>query len=411
MKFSKLSQVFLVSSIGLLVATLLASCAITSIDYLFVASSAGSGSGSAGQIETYGVDSFSGAIHVAAPTISSGGIAPVSMAVTSDYQNLYVANHDSKTVVHFTIDYSGVLTQKDSVTLGTAPVSLAVDSAGTYLYVVTGPSPAQLTSYSLASGVIGGVAAQQTLSLSSISSSYASDVLVPTGVAVLVNTTTVSGNAVYVTAYDQTAYNPGGTPTSTAHPGWVFGYTIGTSGVLTPSTGSPYQAGVKPTAVAADPTNRFVYVTDYANNQMIGYSIQSGSVLNYLLNGPFRTGNEPDAIVIDPRGKFVYVTNALDSTVSGYEIDLSTGTPTIVTGGPGTNNSTYTTPVAITVDAALGRFIYTANYQDNSVSGLRLDPTAGTLTATQATPYPTGSQPTALISVPNGNHSVQTVTP
>ena len=41
MKFSKLSQLFLVSSIGLLVATLLTACQLVTIDYVFVASSAG----------------------------------------------------------------------------------------------------------------------------------------------------------------------------------------------------------------------------------------------------------------------------------------------------------------------------------------------------------------------------------
>jgi len=46
MKFNKLSQLFLVSIIGLLVATLLTSCAIVTIDYVFVANSAGSGTGS-----------------------------------------------------------------------------------------------------------------------------------------------------------------------------------------------------------------------------------------------------------------------------------------------------------------------------------------------------------------------------
>ena len=35
----------------------------------------------------------------------------------------------------------------------------------------------------------------------------------------------------------------------------------------------PTKAGVKPSAIASDPTNRFVYVTDYASSQLIGYTI------------------------------------------------------------------------------------------------------------------------------------------
>ena len=33
-------------------------------------------------------------------------------------------------------------------------------------------------------------------------------------------------------------------------------------GALTTSAASPYQTGVKPSALAIDPTSRFVYVTD-----------------------------------------------------------------------------------------------------------------------------------------------------
>ena len=62
MKFSKLSQLFLVSSIGLIVATLLTACQLVTIDYVFVAASAGNTVGG-GQIYTYAADSKSGALR------------------------------------------------------------------------------------------------------------------------------------------------------------------------------------------------------------------------------------------------------------------------------------------------------------------------------------------------------------
>jgi 6-phosphogluconolactonase (cycloisomerase 2 family) len=408
MKFSKLSQLFLVSSIGLLVATLFTACEIQTIDYVFVASSSGSGNGSAGQIQTYDVDSLSGALRSGQPSVPSGGVNPVAMAVTSDYQNLYVANQGNNSVVHFTIAVDGVLTQKDTITTTTTPVSIAVNTPGTYLYVVSGTSSATLTEYSLSSGTIGSAASQLTFSVPG----YASDTIIPTGITVLTNNATVSGNAVYVTAYDQSAYNPGGSTTSTANPGWVFGFTVGSGGALTAVSGSPWRAGVKPTAIAADPTDRFVYVTDYASNELIGYAIQSGRVLNFLINGPFKTGNEPTAIVIDPRGKYIYVTNSLDSSVSAWAIDLSTGTPSAsANAASSAATSTDTQPVSIAVDPALGRFVYTANHLGNSISGFQLDPDNGTLSATQATPYLTGDQPTAVVAVPHGNYAVESVTP
>ena len=118
--------------------------------------------------------------------------------------------------------------------------------------------------------------------------------------------------------------------TSNANPGWLFGYAVGSGGALTAVAGSPYQAGVKPSALATDPTNRFVYVTDYASNELIGYTVQSGDALDFMVNGPFKTGNEPSAITIDPRGIYIYLSNSLDSTVSAYSISLPTGTPSTV---------------------------------------------------------------------------------
>jgi 6-phosphogluconolactonase (cycloisomerase 2 family) len=82
----------------------------------------------------------------------------------------------------------------------------------------------------------------------------------------------------------------------------------------------------------------------------------------------------------------------------------------VSTSGTGVN-TTDTDPVAILVEPGLGRYVYTANYLGNSVSGFRLNPNSGALVQTQATPYPTGANPTALAAVPHGNHAIQSVTP
>ncbi len=407
MKFSKLSQLFLVSSIGLIVAALLTACDLVTIDYVFVAASAGNSSDSPGQIYTYAADSHTGALRPAAPTVSSGGTGPVALAVTPDYANLYVANQGNNTIVQFSVSGSGVLTQKTSTSLGATPISLAVNSAGTYLYVVTGPTATTqgaLTEYQLSSGsIVTPATATENLALLS---PYSGDTIVPTGVVVLAN-----GNAVYVSAYDQSAaYTSGKTSTSGAHPGWVFGYAVA-GGALSGVAGSPYQAGVKPSALATDPTNRFVFVTDFSSSSLIGFEVESGDWL-YAMNGLFKTGNDPSAITIDPRGLYIYLSNSLDSTVSAYSIALPTGIPsTVVNSTSSSANATDTDPVAIIVDPSLGRFVYTANNQGDSISGFELNPNTGAITATQAAPYPTGANPTALIAIPHGNHALETTSP
>lgn len=435
MKFRKLSQLALVSAIGLGVATLLTSCQLVTIDYVFVAASAGTTAGSAGQLYGYAVDAQSGAIRSAIPPVASGGTNPVALATTSDYYHLYAANQGNNTVVHFNVASSGLLTESGSIDLSPAtPVAIAVNPANTYLYVVSyqpsnSANTATLTEYALSNGAIGSATASVALSLNCSNATstnnvpyYPGDVMAPTAVTVLAN-----GSAVFVAAYDQSAYNPGGTVTSgNTNPGWIFGLKIGSSGVLTSAanncvntaTGSStyqydlYQAGVKPSSLATDPVSRFVFATDYPNNGLIGYSVLSSDALQYMINGPFKTGNEPTAAIIDPRGIYLYVTNSLDNTVSAYSIALPTGTPsTVVNATSTTGNATDSDPVAIAIEPSLGRFIYTANRLANTISGFRLNPNTGTITGIQAQPYPTGAYPTAIVTVPHGNHATEAVTP
>ena len=116
MKFSKLSQLFLVSMIGLLVATLLTACQLVTIDYVYLAETqvpalARTAPGD-GQIEAFAVDSQSGALRTGPPRRIAGGTSPVAMAVSPDYGNLYVANQGNNSVVHFAIAANGTLTKR-----------------------------------------------------------------------------------------------------------------------------------------------------------------------------------------------------------------------------------------------------------------------------------------------------------
>ena len=403
MKLSRPSQLVLASITGLLVASLFTACQLVTVDYVYLAGSGGTGAGSAGQIQAFAVDSETGALRTGVPPISSGGNTPVALAVSPDYANLYVGNSDNDTVVHFSLASDGTMTKKDSVTLAGPPVALAVNQANNYLYVAYGSKTANLAEYSISSGTIGSLTATEALTIPG----FSTDTVLSTDVAVLPNNA-----AVYVTAYDQSSYNPGGTVTSSASPGWVFGFSVSSGGGLAPAVASPYQTGIKPSAVAADPTSRFVYVTDYASNALVGYGVLSGSTLNFLISGPFKTGSEPSSVIVDPRAKYIYVSNALDSSVSAYAIDLSTGIPSAVVNVTGSQiNATDTQPVSIAVDPALGRFVYTANFLGNSISGFQLNPDTGALKPSQATPYPAQSHPTALVIVPHGNHSLETTSP
>jgi 6-phosphogluconolactonase len=402
MKFSKPSQLFLVSLIGLVVASLLTACQLVTVDYVYVADSASATSGSAGQIQIFAVDSETGALRLGAPTVPSGGSNPVAITTDATYANLYVANYGSDNVIHFAIAGNGVLTKADTLATTTPPVALAVSENGKYLYVLTGATSATLTEYALTSGTIGAVIATEPLQVPG----FTGDSMVPTAITVLND-----NSAVYATAYDLSAYNPGGTVTSTANPGWVFGFGINSTGGLTTTTNSPYEAGIRPTGIVATPVNHYVYVTDFASNDIVGYQIQSGDVLAYLINGPFYTASEPNGICIDPRGLFLYASDSLSDALSAYTVTLQNGTLTTLSVASSGAAATDTYPTGIAVDPALGRFVYTTDELGNTLSGFRLNPGDGTLQGTVSSPYPTGFGPTALTIIPHGNHSLEAVYP
>src|SRR5208282_6004454 len=119
------------------------------------------------------------------------------------------------------------------------------------------------------------------LALSGVNASH---IIVPTAVNVL-----GSGSYVYVTAYDSSV---------TPSVGYVFGFSVGSGGVLTPLSGSPFAAGVKPSAIASDATSAHVYVTDFSSARVYGFTATSGN-LTPIAGSPFRTGNQPSAIAVD----------------------------------------------------------------------------------------------------------------
>jgi 6-phosphogluconolactonase (cycloisomerase 2 family) len=396
MKFNKFGQAALVSTAALAMAASFTACNPVTIDYYFVAGN----KVSPGQIQTFLVDRVSGALEVVNSTVSSGGDKPVSEAVATDYSNLYVANQGDSTIVQFAIGSNGALTSTATTTesaTGNTPVAIAMNAAGTLLYVINKYQPGCATAVSGAESCNGGALAVFPVSGGTLGTPVANGGLSywpvginPTSVSALAN-----GNAAYVTTYDPTAGL-----------GYVYGFSATSAGALTAL--APVLAGVRPVSIATDPTSRFAYAVDYSQNQLIGYTILDGNILHPLINGPFKTGNQPSAITIDPRGAFIYVTNELDNSISAYAIDFATGTPTAAVNTSGsTANSTGTSPVAILVDPSFGRFVYAANLLDNSLTGFQLNPNSGTLSPTQNGPYPSVGQPSAMAAVPHGNHSTQ----
>jgi len=424
MKFNKSSQLLLVSAASLLAAGLITACGTNTVDFVYVASAKAAGTNNYGEIDVFEINSVSGYMRqIPSSPFPSGGRNPVAEAVSSDNANLYVVNEDDNTIVQFMIGSDGKLYPQNTVnTPGIYPLAVAV--SGTYLFVVdtyeplpacsnADPCPGSVGVFPLEPATTGSnptfsgapgppvvntsigasywpltlLSYTATGNSSNCETSVSTDVITPTAINVL-----KSGADLFVTAYDASV---------TPYVGYIFGFSIGSSGALTPlNCGVPLVAGVHPSAVASDSTSTYVYATDSTSGNISGFTFASG-LLTVLSASPFPAGTQPSAIVVDSSYPYAYVTNEIDGTVSAYSIG---------SGGALTRIGTYEAgiqPVAIGIDPSTHHFLFTANFTPGGTSGtasdFELSATAGTLTNTQLSPYKTNALPTAIAAIPHGS--------
>ena len=404
MKLNKSSQLVLVGAASLLAASLVTACSqltqTLTIDFVYVASAKAAGANNYGEINVYEINSESGRMRqIPTSPFPSQGRNPVAEAVSVDYGSLFVVNEDDNTIVQFGIGTDGKLYPYNTVnTPGIFPLAIAANKSSLFVVDLYQPlplcSPAEPCSGSIgvfplaaASGstpvAIGPPVANPAVNGQywplALSGANASHVIVPTAVNVL-----ASGAYVYVTAYDSSVV---------PNAGYVFGFSVGSGGVLTPLSGSPFAAGVKPSAIASDATSTYVYVTDFTIANVRGYAVNNGN-LTPLAGSPFPAGNQPTAIVVDPSYPYAFVANSLDSNVTAYSIS----------NGKLSRIGAYSTglqPVAIGIDPSTEHFLFTLNFLDNTVSGFELSTTNGTLLDSQLSPFPSNDNPTAVAAIPH----------
>jgi 6-phosphogluconolactonase len=394
MKFRKFGHVALavVASLGLGLGVTACGPSNT-IDFLYVTAS----KQNPGQISVYSVDSESGSlIQIQDSPYSTGGYNPVADVTSPNGKDLYVINNLSNTVAQFAIGTDGKLyPQQTCNTPGSLPTQLAVNPAGTYLYVIETyqpnfntslPGPGALVIFPInSSGTLGNSSSLCT-PVANGTQSFFPVGNNPVGVDVL-----ASGNYVYVVNENDAT---------------IQALQINSNGSAT--TVGTYSVGVSPNAAASDPTNRFVYITDGASNQVIGFLIQTNGTL-IPMETPFSAGNLPDSVKVDPRGQYVLVANYNSNTISAYSINQANGN--LSGNGSTPTFAVDTGPTCILIEPALGRYVYTTNFLGNTVSGVFMNPSSGALSAAQNTPFNAAGQPTCNAAITHGNHSVQNTEP
>jgi 6-phosphogluconolactonase len=410
MKFNKSSRLVLIAAVSLLAATLVTACSqideTLTVDFVFVASSKAAGANNYGLINVFEINSESGKMRqIPSSPFPSGGRDPVSEAVSADNGSLFVANQDDNSIVQFVIGSDGKLYPYFTVnTPGIFPVAIAANKANLFVVDTYQPLPvcstAEPCSGSIAVFPLAGssstcaatVCLGPSATNTAVNSNYwplqitgSSDIIAPTAVNIVSGSNSGSNVYVYVAAYDSTV---------SPHLGYIFGFQVGAGGVLTALPGSPFAAGVQPSGVASDSTGSYLYVTDFGGNDVLAYNVAASGALSTMSNSPFLSGNQPTSIVVDPAYPYAYVTNSLDATITAYTMK----------NGALSSLGTYTTgeqPVAIGIDPSTQRFIFTANYLGDSVSGFQLSPGAGSLVESQYSPFSSNDWPTAVAAIPH----------
>lgn len=336
-------------------------CVTNSTSYVYAALS------QTNQILAYREDPNSGILtQLAGSPIQSQSTGVHMLAVHPSKKFLYSADSGSNGVALFTIASDGSLTQKTpDYPAGTAPTLLAMDPAGSFLYVGTSTG---IYSFSIDSS--SGVPTQVGV--------------FSTGLPPLNMKVSPSGNFVYVTLAAIQAGAPG-----------LIEILSSNAGVLSISGSQLPQTGASPYGLAITPKGSFLYTANLTDNTLSEFTVNSdGSLTSLGILGQSSLYSNPVALLTDTAGKYLFVANAQSSgNLSGYSIS-STGGLALIATSPFV---TAAQPAVLAIDAG-GRYVFVGNQASNGqIQSFTLDPGSGTLTIVAS--YPTGSIPTSIVTV------------
>jgi 6-phosphogluconolactonase len=355
-----------------------------------------------GLINGYKVDYQSGTLTLLADSpIPSGGRNPVTIVAAPGGKAVYAIHRDDSSVVFFAIGTDGKLYPQATYNIrGSFATAAAIDSAGKFLYVTftyqnnldgsqlytpANPGPGGISIFSInGDGSLVPLPATQNQNVGRN----------PIGIA-------AGNNKVYVIEQDAASTNN------------LLGFSADpTTGLLTPlpgvtinpgnvpSTGFP--TGTTPSGIIEDHASTFLYLTDQAANTVTAYSIDPNSGIPTQKGTGAVTDAGPMGMSFDLTGKFLYVANYTGGTVSGYTIGPD-GVPVINTAATSVQAGTGATCVTVVGapadTAAHAVYLYTSNALSNTVSGMQLDPTDGSLRQIQNTPFAASTLPTCLVTV------------
>ena len=150
------------------------------------------------------------------------------------------------------------------------------------------------------------------------------------------------------------------------------------NGTLT--AGSSYNIISTPYSMVVDPTGRWFYVNTGLSGKTISqFSINQTTGALTSIGPDVATGLLPTTIVVDPAGIYAYSINYF-TTINIYSINQNTGALTEITGSPISVSNNQQSAV---IDPT-GKYLYIANYTQSTVSQYKINQTTGLLTLVTA---------------------------
>lgn len=407
MKFKKFGKALLLSALSAGVVLSVTSCVQSyTVGYLYVTGTATSQNNGNGIISGFKIDHNTGQLRaINGLPVASGGSNPVRALLLNSSRFIYVLNRgvnasggsvctttdpcQNPNITQFAVGANGILTaQQTFFTQGINPFRMVSD--GNFLYVLDHDSPSSeacsralggsvtscgdITAFQI-NQVTGRLQLLQNAQITSASGSPLPYFPVPadsidfvmSGAAVLTLTGTPAthdtvyvyqknqatgqlslvlngsdsigdvhhataivsaGGYIYVLDNEAPSSNPNGA-TSQMLPFTVVNYSLqaATSGPIPddPSLSNPVYA-------MTDKNSKWLYVANQGNNTQ---SLPQSGIAGYTLNGsqaptevsgsPFGTGSGPQCLVRDTSDQFFYTANFNDSTVTGKKIDARSG--------------------------------------------------------------------------------------
>lgn len=411
MKFRKFGKALLMTALSAGAVFGVTSCVQSyTVGYLFVTGNETASTTGAGVISGFKIDHNTGnLVPINGLPISTGGSNPGRFVILSPGQRfIYVLNQGTTTdggpcsptdvcsnanITQFAIGGNGVLApQQTFYTQGHNPFRIIADAAGTHLFVLDHDAP-DGTGCALVFGsavtTCGDITAF-SVDPSTGRLSYVLNAQVTSASGSPLTYFPVPANPIDFTFTNNTILTLTGTQ-ALGDSSFPYNYNSG-SGQLTITQNSPQPLGMSHATAIAVAGSGIVYVlddgvnTNGTNGQIFAFTTTSGA-LQAEANGYYAddsTLSNPNHVIASSNGKWLYVLNQGDnastiqtqSGIAAFDITQPYQLNPIANGGQ--SAGTGAGPQCILEDPS-NQFIYTANFNDSTVTGLSIDQNLGNL--------------------------------